>query len=43
MNSFCLKIVKLCFVNFLAPEVLNKEELSMATDVWNIGVFAALL
>lgn len=28
---------------FSAPEVLNKEPLSMATDIWNIGVFAALL
>ena len=28
---------------YSAPEVLNKEPLSMATDIWNIGVFAALL
>lgn len=30
-------------LSFSAPEVLNKEPLSMATDIWNIGVFAALL
>lgn len=30
-------------IEFSAPEVINKEPLSMATDIWNIGVFTALL
>jgi serine/threonine protein kinase len=30
-------------LEFSAPEVINKEALGMATDIWSIGVFAALL
>jgi len=30
-------------IEFSAPEVINKETLGMATDVWSIGVFTALL
>ena len=30
-------------LEFSSPELLNKEKLGMATDVWSIGVLAALL
>lgn len=30
-------------LEFSSPELINKEKLGMATDIWNVGVFAALL
>ncbi|CAF0740265.1 unnamed protein product [Brachionus calyciflorus] len=30
-------------LEFTAPEIINREQLSMSTDVWSIGVLAALL
>ena len=30
-------------IEFMSPEAINHEQLSMSADVWSVGVFAALL
>lgn len=37
------KILSLMPLDFAAPELINNEAVSMATDIWSIGVMAALL
>jgi serine/threonine kinase 17 len=44
LGNFCILIINLLIISYsLAPEVVNYEPLTCATDMWNIGVLIYVL
>ena len=33
----------MCYISFLAPEILNYEPLTVRSDMWSVGVLAYML